>query len=124
MEDFHNLLKWCIKNSAVNLLEISEWPEEGYKEVIVHNDNTFYGINPMFSWKNLESVQSAAEARNLGYLSDDFPDTAPTLSFQPEPGQARSTVGRLAGRPSRGRPNQAAASAHQGAVVDSIRFPT
>lgn len=73
MEDeYINLLKWCAQKAGVRFLVISRWPEEGFQEVRIHSEGTFYGINTSLNWHNLNSVNNADEARAHGYISNNF----------------------------------------------------
>jgi len=74
MKHMHDLLKWCAEQAGVKLLEISRFLKDGFRDVVVVSDDTFYGIYPAFNWKDLHSVKSADEARGRTDLSDDFSD--------------------------------------------------
>lgn len=73
-DEYIKLLKWCAQKAGVRFLEISRWPEEGFQEVRVHSEDTFYGINTSLNWHNLNSLNSVIEARNQGYISNEFPN--------------------------------------------------
>jgi hypothetical protein len=76
MENNLELIKWCLEQTGVKLLEICQQPEEGFERVNTNCDFTLYGINPKpeFDWDKIDVVRTAEDARFGKYITHDFPD--------------------------------------------------
>jgi|GEM_PF-3824608 len=78
MSDYHELLQWAANRANARLLEVAQSPREGYKEIVMHDDSTFYGMVRPYQhggegWQYLENA-NYTQAKQAGDITKDYPE--------------------------------------------------
>ena len=75
MDELANLLIWAARRAGVSLLEICPYPDDGFEDVRIVRDDSFYGINPAFTAGHLDLMTTFDQALDNQLLSSDFSET-------------------------------------------------
>lgn len=73
MNDLNNLLKWYADQAGMRLLEICQNPQEGFEDVVITVDKSFYGIHSSLTPDHIETINHENSENFDNLFTEDFP---------------------------------------------------